>query len=34
MEPIIVTGSAIPTTDTEGASPVTVIDSETIQQRG
>ncbi len=34
MEPIIVTGSAIPTTDTEGASPVSVIDSDTIQQRG
>jgi iron complex outermembrane recepter protein len=34
MEPIIVTGSAIPTTDTEGASPVTVIDSATIQRRG
>jgi outer membrane receptor protein involved in Fe transport len=34
MEPIIVTGSAIPTTDTEGSSPVTVINSDTIQQRG
>jgi iron complex outermembrane receptor protein len=34
MAPIIVTGSAIPTTDTEGASPVTVIDSSTIKQRG
>ncbi len=34
MEPIIVTGSAIPTTDTEGASPVSVITSDTIQKRG
>jgi iron complex outermembrane receptor protein len=34
MAPIYVTGSAIPTTDTEGASPVTVIDSAAIQQRG
>ena len=34
MAPIIVTGSAIPTTDTEGASPVVVVDQATIQQRG
>jgi iron complex outermembrane receptor protein len=34
MAPIIVTGSAIPTTDTEGASPVAVVDAATIQKRG
>jgi iron complex outermembrane receptor protein len=34
MEPIIVTGSAIPTTDAEGPSEVQVINSETIKQRG
>jgi iron complex outermembrane receptor protein len=34
MAPIIVTGSAIPTTDAEGASPVTVVDSATIEKRG
>ncbi len=33
MEPIIVTGSAIPTTETEGAQAVTIIDSTQIQQR-
>ena len=34
MAPIYVTGSAIPTTDAEGASPVVVIDSATIEKRG
>ena len=34
MAPIIVTGSAIPTTDTEGASPVSVVDAATIEKRG
>ena len=34
MAPIVVTGSLIPTTDVEGAEPVTVIDSDTIQKRG
>jgi iron complex outermembrane receptor protein len=34
MAPIYITGSAIPTTDTEGPSPVTVVDAQTIQQRG
>ncbi len=34
MAPIYITGSAIPTTDTEGPSPVAVVDSQTIEQRG
>ena len=34
MAPIIVTGSVIPTTDTEGASPVTVVDAAQIERRG
>jgi iron complex outermembrane receptor protein len=34
MAPMIVTGSAIPTTDSEGASPVAIIDSATIEKRG
>ena len=33
MAPIVVTGSLIPTTDAEGAEPVIVVDSETIQKR-
>jgi iron complex outermembrane receptor protein len=34
LAPMIVTGSAIPTTDTEGASPVAVIDAAQIEKRG
>jgi outer membrane receptor protein involved in Fe transport len=34
MAPIYITGSAIPTTDTEGSAPVVVIDSATIEKRG
>jgi iron complex outermembrane receptor protein len=34
MAPVYITGSAIPTTDNEGSSPVTMVDSATIQKRG
>jgi hypothetical protein len=34
LAPMIVTGSAIPTTDTEGASPVGIIDAAQIEKRG
>lgn len=34
LAPIYVTGSAIPTTDTQGALPVTTIDAATIEKRG
>jgi outer membrane receptor protein involved in Fe transport len=34
LAPMIVTGSAIPTTDTEGSSPVAIIDAAQIEKRG
>ena len=34
MAPIIVTGSVIPTTETEGAAPVVTVDSAEIERRG